>query len=171
MATTISDLTLYMLFGSNGPAVTPYGSVQRWLDEGNIISFTSCQMHLDNAEFQINDSKNWAIWFSQLNTPLYKGEFDSDFNGLQVCSFLFKNGRYLYPVRSNPTEFWNAVRGKRFKVNSVIPCYGPNKENPEVRILSIGQVYEKVHNSILGGRGNYIKNMLKPQKCYDFIEI
>lgn len=167
MVTPISDLTLFALFGSNRPAVTMYGGAQRWLDEGSVISFTACQMHFNNAEFQINNCDAWKIWFSQLNMLLY----DGDLNDLKVSSFQFKNGNYLFPVRSNPTEFWNAVKGKQFKIISAISCYGPNKENSEVRTMTIGQVYEKVHNAILGGRGNSIKNMLKPQKCYDFIEI
>lgn len=169
MATPISDLTLFSLFGSNRPAVS--GLAQRWLDEGNVISFTSCQMYFKNAEFQINESKNWTIWFSQLDMPLYNGEYDKDLNGLKVSSFLLKNGNYLFPVRSNPSEFWNTVKGKRFKVISATQCYGPNKENPQVKTMTIGEVYERVHKAILEGRGNSVKDMLKPQKCYDFVEI
>ena len=171
MPSSINEQILFSLFGGNKPAIRKYGAVQRWFDEGDIIAFTACEMHLNNAEFQINNSSNWIIWFSQLDTPLYNGSYNRNLEGIQVCSFHLKNGDFLVPIKSNPSDFWNAVKGKRFRVNKVYQCYAPNNDNSEVRRMTILQVYDKVHNTILEGKGIYIKNMLKPQKCYDFEEV
>ena len=168
----ISDTELFSLFGLNGrKAVTVAGREQHWLNIGDVISFTSYRPTFDNAEFQINNCRNWTIWFSQLNTPLYNGELNDNLDGLQVCSIQLKAG-FQFPCRLSPSEFWHIVKGKRFKVVGALPCYRPNEENNEVRRMGpLIDVYEKVHKAIINGNGNTVKDMLKPARCYDLIEI
>ena len=141
------------------------------MSEGDVVSFTDCQMHLYNAEFFINNNKNWRIWFSQLNMFLYNGTFDGSQNGLQVCTFKLKSGNYITPYNMEYADFWEKIKGKRFKVVDVTPCYKPNPNNSEVRIMTIAQVYQKVHNALINGNGESVRGMLKPQKCYDLEEI
>ncbi|MBD5244482.1 MAG: hypothetical protein HDS57_03315 [Barnesiella sp.] len=167
----ISDTELFSLFGLNGrKAVTVTGREQHWLNIGDVISFTSYRPTFDNAEFQINNCRNWTIWFSQLNTPLYNGELNDNLDGLQVCSIRLKTG-LQFPFRLNHSKFWDMVRNKRFKVEGVFPCYWPNKENNEVKRMTIIGVYEKVHKAIINGNGSLVRDMLKPTSCYDLIEI
>ena len=165
----ISDTELKTIFGINTPAVT--GLARRWFEVDEIISFTSCCPSYNNAEFQINNDPKWTIWFSQLNTPLYNGEFKGELDGLQFCSIQLKAG-FQFPCRLSPSEFWHIVKGKRFKVVGALPCYRPNEENNEVRRMGPPiDVYEKVHKAIINGNGNTVKDMLKPARCYDLIEI
>ena len=76
------------------------------------------------------------------------------------------NYRQLYEY-----DYWNRVKGKRFRVVKVTPCYKPNRDYSDVRKMTLGQVYEKVHKAILNGNGSLVKTMLVPQGCYDFEEI
>ena len=164
----ISDTELKYIFGLNGPVIS--GSHQRWLNVGDEISFTLLQTTFDNAEFRINNCSGWTIWFSQLNTPLYNGEFKGDLDGLQFCSIQLRTG-LQFPCRLKHWEFWDIVKGKRFKVVGALPCYWPNKENYDVKRMTIIGVYEKVHKAIINGNGNSVRDMLKPARCYDLIEI
>ena len=165
----IDSLTLKSLFWGNAPAVSP--EILRGLYEGDIVTFTPYKVCFDNTEFLINNSQKWRIWFSQLNTPLYNGSYDGGLDGLQICTFKMKSGDLILPCGINHNEFWNMVKGKRFRVVKVTPCYKPNRDNSDVRRMTLGQVYERVHKAILNGNGSLVKTMLVPHGCYDFEEI
>ena len=163
MSKTVDSYTLSSLFKNWGPN----DPIQRWLDEGTIVIFKPYRVGFENTEFTINNRDNWRIWYSQLNEPLYNGDLDN----LQVCSFKMKSGDYIFPAQITHDKFWKIVKDKRFRVAHALPCYRPNPENAEVRIMTFGQVYEKVHKAILNGNGESVKDMLKPQSCYDLEEI
>ena len=167
----ISDSVLTSLFGLNGTTATSIIDGRKyWLELGEVITFTSCRQTFDNAEFQINNSPYWTIWFSQLSGLFYNGDFDGTLDLLQGCSIQMKNS-FQIPSRMSSSEFWNVVKGKRFKVVGVTHCYKPNKYNNEVKRMSIFDVYKKVHNALVNGRGYEVRDLLMPAKCYDLIEI
>lgn len=169
----ISDSELHSLFGLNGrKAVFETGREQHWLNIGDVISFTAYRPTFHNAEFQINNSPNWTIWFSQLDTPLYNGELNDNLDGILVCSIQPKTGRPFFPALGDHPKFWDFVRNKRFKVIGALPCYWPNKENDDVkRMGSVIDVYKKVHEAIISGNSYLVRDMLKPSRCYNLLEI
>ena len=163
---------IFPIDGIDGPATPSPIYVQRWLDEGAIVSFSDPKKNTrDNAEFKINGRADWLIWFSQLYTPFYTGDLD---NGC-VCSFKLKDGSYVFPSELPFDRFWKAIEGKKFKVSiDPSPCFCVNKESPKVKCLpfnEITKIYEYVHNHILNGDIESVKGMLKSARCYDLVEI
>lgn len=174
MSKIIDPYKLELIFsinGLNGPATPPPYDVQRWMDEGNIVSFSDPKVYFQNAEFRINGCPNWLIWFSQLYTVFYTGDLDNS----SVCSFKLKDGSYVFPSELPFDRFWQAIKGKKFKVSiDPRPCFCVNKESSKVQCLpfnEISKIYEYVHNHILNGDIDAVKGMLKPTRCYDLVEI
>ena len=170
MSKIIDPYKLGLIF--SGPAVPPLGTVQRWMAEGDVVSFSDPRRNRSgNAEFKINGLANWLIWFSQLNTLFYTGDLD---NG-SVCSFKLKDGSYVFPSELPFDKFWKAIEGKRFKVSiDPTPCFRVNNDSPKVQCLPFNEtskIYEYVHNHILEGGIESVKEMLKPTRCYDLVEI
>ena len=148
MPQVIDPNKLGLIFNIDGPAAPDPSYVQRWMDEGDIVSFSDPRSQgLYNAEFKINGCANWLIWFSQLYTLFYTGDLD---NG-SVCSFKLKDGSYVFPSELSFDKFWKEIEGKRFKV-SIDPkrCFCVNKESSKVQCLpfnEISKIYEYVHNN------------------------
>ena len=109
MSQIIDPYKLGCIFPIDGPAAPGPCYVQRWMDEGDIVSFSNPKVRFDNAEFKINGCANWLIWFSQLYTKFYTGDLD---NG-SVCSFKLKDGSYVFPSEMLFDKFWNVIEGKR----------------------------------------------------------
>lgn len=167
---TLDPYKLKLIFtDATHPIAT--GSEKRWMDEGDIVSFTNPKERFGNAEFEINSQKFWLIWFSQLYTPLYNG----DLNNPQVCSIKIKDGILYAPMNLTFPKFWNMVRGKRFKVHvDSTPCFCVNKSSQKVQILPFNEtekIYKYVHDKLMEGKIDEVRGMLKPTRCYDFEEI
>lgn len=172
MSNVIDSLKLELIFREAVTPPPPPGNIKRWMDEGDIVSFSVYRKcGRDNAEFKINGRADWLIWFSQLYTVFYSGDLK---NG-SICSFKLKDGSYVFPNALLLDEFLEAIKGKRFKV-SIDPtsCFCVNKNSPKVRCLpfnKFNEIYEYVHNHILEGDIESVKGMLKPTRCYDLVEI
>ena len=172
MSQIIDSYKLGCIFPIDGPIPIGADPVQRWMDEGDIVSFSDPRRQgRYNAEFKINGCANWLIWFSQLYTLFYTGDLD---NG-SVCSFKLKDGSYVFPSELPFDKFWKAIEGKRFKVSiDPTPCFRVNNDSPKVQCLPFNEtskIYEYVHNHILEGGIESVKEMLKPTRCYDLVEI
>lgn len=164
---TIDSFKLKQIFR---PAVYPPGKI-RWMEEGDIVSFTNPKVHFDNAEFQINNQEHWLIWFSQLYTKFYTGDLDSP----NACSLKMKDGTLYAPMYLSFPKFWNIVRGRKFRVHiDPTPCFCVNKKSPKIKTLPfnrIDEIYEYVHNKLVEGKIDEVRGMLKPTSCYDLEEI
>ena len=167
MSKTIDPQLLKPMFTD---AVLPPSPIQRWMYEGDIVSFTNPRRFPGgNAEFQINGNPKWLIWFSQLYTVFYNGDLD---NG-SVCSFKLKDGSYIFPRQLPFEKFWDIIEGKRFKVSvDPTPCFRVNRNEPKVgRFDTEEDVYRYVHERLLSGDRDSVRKMLKPTSCYDLVEI
>lgn len=141
------------------------------MDEGDIVSFTDPKQRFDNFEFKINGQEFWLIWFSQLYIKFYSGDLDNP----KVCSLTMRDGSLYAPMHLTFPIFWNLVRGKRFKVHvEPDPCFCVNKNSPKVQRLpfnDIDRIYKEVHDKLVEGNIDEVRGMLKPARCYDFVEI
>lgn len=166
---TLDPYKLKLIFTDAIPPITD--GIKRWMDEGDIVSFTNPKERFGNAEFHINNQDFWLIWFSQLYTPFYSGDLDNP----QVCSIKMKDGTLYAPMSLTFPKFWNMVRGKRFKVHvDNTPCFYVNKKSPKVQILpfnEIEKIYKYVHDKLMEGKIDEVRGMLKAARCYDLQEI
>ncbi|MBD5300954.1 MAG: hypothetical protein HDS17_05740 [Bacteroides sp.] len=170
MSRSIEDLlgSLY-LFNPSRPAITCVGEEMRWLDDGQIITFTNPRFTFDNVEFTINNRSVQKIWLSQLCRPLYSG----DVTNLQISTIKLKNGQYKFPYKFNPNSFWALVKGRKFKVHlNPKRVYQPNKRHEVVKqLVTYEKIYNYVQEHILKGEYSLIKDVLIPDRAYDLEEI
>lgn len=164
---TIDPHQLKLIFTD---AITRVDGIKRWMDEGDIVSFTNPKERFGNAEFKINNQDHWLIWFSQLYTDFYSGDLDNP----QICSLTMQDGSLYVPMHLTFPKFWDLVRGKRFKVHvDPKPCFCVDKYSPKVQRLpfnEIDRIYKYVHDKLVEGRIDEVRGMLKPARCYDLEE-
>lgn len=169
MSKTIDPYKLELIFRIYNP---PYSdNVKRWMDEGDIVSFSFNKSRGENVEFKINGRNDWLIWFSQLYTQFYSGDLENP----QICSFKLRNGNYVFPHELPYNRFWDAIKGRRFKVTiDPKPCFCVNKQSKKFQALpfeTINEVYKHVHEKILAGDIDSVETVLRPARCYDLVEV
>ena len=100
-----------------GMGKRPYSSTDniiRWLDNGEIVEFTSPNFIGENVEFEINNNKNHKIWFSQL-----QGVFMNDKNKNEIFTgnIKLKDGTEELMLTLSSREFYELVKKRKFKVS------------------------------------------------------
>lgn len=147
------------------------GDTMRWLDHDTEIEFTAVNEQNDfNYEFVINGNPNHLIWFSQIS-----GFHLNPDNVKQIATpvIVWKDGSHNYVYTLKPSEFWQKVQGKRFKVtvdgNYPIMI---DKKNPTVKKFNtLEAITDYIAKNLRNKNYGAIVGMTKAAKTYLFEEI
>ena len=107
---------------------------QRFLEDGELISFTDCVFTAKNAEFKINNRPERLIWFSQLDR-IY---IDDNISTFLMPEIEFSNGDKFAFFFFTPQKFFEFVKGKKFEVSICRNVFGAINLKSEVRYRILG---------------------------------
>lgn len=144
--------------------------IKRWMDDGDVVEFTSPDFTASNAEFWINGLSSQRIWFSQLDGLYVDGETERMRSGI----VRLRNGvqRNIWDLQ--PKSFWDFAKGRKFKVhidddfniklnmkNNKVNSLMQNGQNPFIYIYE--QLRAKNYSQIEG--------MTNEARCYTLEEV
>lgn len=143
----------------------------RFLVDGEIIEFSSCQKTYNNAEFTINDDVSRKKWFSQLQQP----GFSEDLKIIAFAGIKFQNEEPCGIYKISSEDFVEKVKGKKFKVEVFDNiCYTINRQSNTLRTLS-NQTIQGVINFVIKCIDNDkiedLGDLIKTGSLYNLIEI
>ena len=150
---------------------TNCGNTTRWLVNDSEIEFTAVNEQNDfNYEFEINGSSNHLIWFSQISGVHLNPDDVSQFTSPTIN---WKDGTQTLIIDLFPMEFWQKVKGKRFKVlvESDFPIM-IDKWNPMVQELgTIKAVTDYIAENLDNENYDAVNGMTKAATAYAFVEV
>lgn len=149
---------------------------RRWLNDGEIISFTLSKRNINNAEFCINDDNSILIWFSQLASVFLQ------INKMELVSgtIRLKNGTSKFIVDYNVNSFIEEVKNKKFKVtvnsdgNVARFVNAPSitsYESLEYYVNDINRERDCILNLLQEGKIEKAADKLQPTNEYDLEEV
>lgn len=147
----------------------------RWLEDNEIIKFTSPKFTSRNVEFEINNDPNHKIWLSQLQ-GLFMNENEK---GTIYLGKIYLRDKTEILARSLlPENFWEIVRDKKFQVSIDEDAHlliDEQNERVRIQLLANNNDYFKIVDFILNKletkEYNLIKGMTRQGRCYDLREI
>ncbi|MCI1741565.1 MAG: hypothetical protein LKI18_04195 [Prevotella sp.] len=141
----------------------------RWLDSGQIIEFTKSTIYTQNGEFEINGSSSQKIWFSQL-TAVFVNIKNKN---VVLAEITFCDGSSLVMRNLDVTDFWEKVRGRKFRVKASSVYKLNEKANKYKELGSFSNIFNYL-NSLLNAK-KYDEladsNMIYPGTMYELKEI
>lgn len=167
----------YQIALSTRPAVENVDGTRRWLENDQVIEFNAPMFRGLNAEFSIKNQEGQSIWFSQLS----KVAMDGDFKTPMYSTIKFK-GKEEYNIASkfrNASDFWEAVRDKRFKVKVLGSGFIVNLKNPKATMImkdapasrNEHKVFDYVIDCINNGLKQEANGLILNYKIYALTEI
>lgn len=168
--------------GSQSALKTVDGIV-RWLEDKQVIQFENPHFKGRNAEFSIVNRPFQKIWFSQLSS---RG-ITEDFNSPLLDEIILKDqcrGNICEKFKT-ASEFWNAVKGKKFIVTIKGKGFSLNKESNLVSVLNTPAVtgakipkkpteentFEYIRQCVIQGKPEQVRGTLKNKTAYLLTEI
>lgn len=164
-------------------AITIINGEIRWLEDNQIVEFVNPHYLGSNAEFSIKNCSGQKIWFSQLSSY---GVKEDDFETPLLDEIIF-NGQSMCHIAEefkSASDFWDAVKGKRFKVNVIGSGYCLNKNSELVKNLRMSasrdsasnknvdrSVFNYIRNAVRNGNNPSVYGTLKSKKAYRLSEI
>ena len=147
---------------------------KRFFIAGEIVSFTGCLRTMNNAKFEINNDSNWYIWFSQLNMFFLDEELSTEFHDSTIT---FLDGTVKEIPDLGPDEFYELVKGKRFRVDIDSSVFGAFNIKSTVWDELPDRYYSTAHKFVVkcieNNEYGKLRDLVKGSntKCYDFIEV
>ena len=142
----------------------------RFLNDGETIQFTNCTNYSENSVYEINNTPNWKIWYSQLANYY----LDEDLQ-VMVTKVEFRNGTGYTFESLDSADLYNKCKGKRFKVTIVHELkYTFNKKSETAekkKLFSYQAVYDYINTCVNTNRFGDIGDLLKTAKAYSLKEI
>lgn len=152
---------------------TPYyadRAVKRWFEDEEVIEFTKYYPSSHNAKFDINNSSNFEIWFSQLSQIGFNEELETNYGDL-----ILKDGTQLLFHEMSAYDFWLKVKGKQLRVDIYIDF--PYTLNIKSRIAmirrfkTVGDALNYIHQCVTEDRIDDIEDLIKCSKIYRLTEV
>ena len=141
----------------------------RYMEDGEIIEFTSPHPTMQNIRFNINNDKSREIWLSQLQGVFI--DLHSP-NKLFEGEIIFKDGERKGLSDFNNNTFCDAVKGKRFRVEIDTNCFlRIDDKNEKVRGKSYFEVCDYIFMKLDEKDYQSLKGMTKQAACYSLIEV
>ena len=144
--------------------------VKRWMDDGDVVEFTSPDFTASNAEFRINGLSNQRIWFSQLDGLFVDGETERMRSGI----VRLQNGIQKNIWGLQPKLFWDLAKGRKFKVH-VDDDFNIklNMKNHKVNsLLQNGQnPFTYIYEQLRAKNYSQIEGMTNEARCYTLEEV
>lgn len=147
---------------------------KRFFIAGEIVSFTGFSRTKNNAIFEINNDSNWHIWFSQLNMYFLDDNLSTEFHDGTIT---FHDGTVKEIPDLNPDEFYELVKGKRFRVEIDSSVFGAFNIKSTVWDELSDRYYSTAHRFVVkcieSEDYGKLRDLVKGSntKCYDFIEV
>lgn len=143
-----------------------------YLMEGEIVSFTACEYTASNAQYEINNSSNRKLWYSQLANFYFFEDMEQVYNPI----IQFKDGSsYVIAKSFDESEFYNRVRNKRFKVAIVsdAPYIFNDKSSlwNEKKLITHLDAYNYIKKCIANDCITDIGDLLKTSNAYFLTEV
>lgn len=142
--------------------------VQRWLDDGEIVSLTVCggTASGSNVEFAVNDNPYHHIWYSQLAKVFLQVEKLGQVSG----AIRFKDEEPCFICRVDAQDFAKKVQGKKFKVsvNSDGMVMFPRKGVP---YATYDDIIEAIKRLLKENRFDEAADLLEHGTEYDLTEV
>lgn len=155
----------------------------RWFEDKQEIQFENPQFKGANAEFSIVNRPFQKIWFSQLSSM----GVSEDFSTPLLDEIILKDqcrGNICEKFKT-ASEFWNAVKGKKFIVTIKGKGFSLNKESNLVSVLNTPAVtgakipkktaeentFEYIRQCVIQGKPEQVRGTLKNKTAYLLTEI
>lgn len=144
---------------------------QRFLEDGEIIEFSSCMRTYNNAEFTINDDVSRKIWYSQLAQPGLR----KDFKTVAFAGIQFLDGSVFVIEKMSVDEFVAKVRDKRFKVEEYGNIsYTINKQSKTLKNKAIQSIRDAIifaFECVQSEKYEDLGDSIKPSNLYNLFEV
>lgn len=142
----------------------------RFFNDGDTIQFTHCTNYSENSVYEVNNTPNWKIWYSQLANYF----LDEDLNIL-VTKVEFKDGTNYTFESLDSAELYNKCKGKRFRVSVISDLkYTFNKKSEmavKKSLFSYQAIYDFINLCVDTNRIEDIGDLLMTAKAYSLKEI
>lgn len=167
---------------SRKSAIKVVDGCRRWLEDSQIVEFDEPYINGKNAEFSIKNQSGQSIWFSQLSrVAMAKDMKTAMYSTIKLKD---RNEWRISDQFRRASEFWEAVRGKCFKVRVMGSGFVVNNKDPKATMLMNGsatashnnlnaeqKVFDYVRQCIENGQDNEAKGMIVQYKIYALTEI
>lgn len=164
------------------PAIRVVDGCRRWLEDAQIMEFAEPHFKGKNAEFAVKNQSGQSIWFSQLSRVARAEDMKTAM--YSTIKFKDKNEWRISDQFRHASEFWEAVRGKCFKVRVMGSGFVVNNKDPKATMLMNGsatalhnnlnaeqKVFDYVRQCLENGQDYEVKGMIAPYKIYALTEI
>lgn len=144
--------------------------VKRWMDEGDIVEFSSPDFTTSNAEFRINGLSNQRIWFSQLDGMYVDGETEV----MRTGCVRLRNGATKMIWDMSPHSFWELVKNKKFRV-SIDDEFNIKLNMKNHKVQSLMQngynPFKYIYEQLKTKNYSQIEGMTNEARCYTLTEV
>lgn len=142
----------------------------RFLNDGETIQFTNCTNYSENSVYEINNTPNWKIWYSQLANYFLDNELN-----ILVTKVEFKDGSSFAFASLDSAELYQKCKGKRFRVtieNELKYTFTNKSETAEKKgLYSLQSIYDYIDLCVNTNRIGDIGDLLKIARAYSLKEI
>lgn len=139
-----------------------------YINDGEIIEFTNIESYSANSKFELNHDPYHKIWFSQLGQFFFNSDIQLGYATIII------GGKEQGIYKFDDLCFWEAVKGKRFKVHTEGPYYIVNRASKTMvnqNIYNYQEIQEFIKKCINDNHIDEIGDLLKTATLYDLIEI
>lgn len=161
------------------PATRAADGNRRWLENNQIVEFSEPIFYGSNAEFSIKNQSGQSIWFSQLSKVAIAEDMITSMHS--TIEFKAEKECHISDIRT-ASEFWDAVRGKSFKVKVIGTGFVVNKNNEIAKRIMNGsglhngtnaeqKVFNYVRQCIENNRDHEANGLISNYKIYALTEI
>lgn len=147
-------------------------SIDRYLDDSQVVEFTNPIFTSANVEFSINNNENQKIWFSQLDVVIVHISDNGELFGFELPLFPVNGGKKEL-LKMDAYEFAKTVKNKKYRVNSFQSII-LNRKSETARqkcFTNLGQYAKYVEECIQNDRIGDLGDIIKYANTYSFVEI
>lgn len=147
-------------------------SIDRFLDNGQVVEFTDPIFTSANVEFSINNNENQKMWFSQFDVVIVRISDKGELLGFELPLFPVNGGKKQF-LKMDAYEFAKTVKNKKNRVNSFQSII-LNRKSETARqkcFTNLGQYAKYVEECIQNDRIGDLGDIIKYANTYSFVEI
>ena len=140
----------------------------RYMIDEEVVSFDVLTRQSDfNWEFYLNGDKTRKIWFSQLDGCFLSGKG----TGVYSCRLILKNGGGKHITLMSVDQFWNEVRGKRYKITVDYNKYEIDRWHRNCVNRPMAEVANSIFKALDEERYDDVKGMTRSKPLYILREV
>lgn len=147
-------------------------SIDRYLDNGQVVEFTNPIFTSANVEFSINNNENQKIWFSQFDVVIVRISDKGELLGFELPLFPVNGGKKQL-LKMDAYEFAQTVKNKKYRVNTAQSII-LNRKSETARqkcFTNLGEYAKYVEECIQNDKIEDLGDIIKIANTYFFEEI